>query len=134
RRGQGDDSIDQSLRKQAETAGARILYESKFDRSNAEIIATGSENPTAVGMGVRFRSDLSDQAFVLLDKHLSQDFYSYLIVNDGQAEIVCCNGLQIKDVRECLQRTIERFKQLLNIKIGQITERFACLSVIRTPI
>jgi flavin-dependent dehydrogenase len=134
KRGAGEDSIDQSLCKQAETVGVRILYEAKFDRSKAEIISTGSENPTAVATGVRFCSDLPDQSAVLLDNELSQNFYSYFIVNDGEAEIVSCNGLQVKDVPDRLQRTIERFEQLLNIKAGQITERFACVCDFRTPV
>lgn len=133
KRGEAEDSIDHSLCKQAETAGVRILYESKFDRSKAVIIATGSENPTAVGLGMRFQSDLPDQSLVLLDNNLSQDFYSYFIVNDGEAEIVCCNGLQVKGVRDRLLRTIERFQQLLNFEVGQITERFACPSELKTP-
>lgn len=133
KRGAGQDSIDQALRLQAETAGARIFYESDIDRSSTEIISTGSENPTAVATGVRFRSDLPDQSAVLLDNDLSQNFYSYFIVNDGEAEIVSCNGLQVKNISDRLQRTIERFEQLLSMNAGQITERFACVCDFRTP-
>lgn len=133
KRGAGENSIDQTLRSQAETAGVRMFYESNIDRSRAEIISTGSENPTAVATGVRFRSDLPDQSAVLLDNELSRNFYSYIIVNDGEAEIVSCNGIQVKDISGRLQQTIARFEQLLRITTGQITERFACVCDFRTP-
>lgn len=134
KRGSGVDSIDQVLRLQAEAAGVHIVYESKLDRSACEIISTGSENPTAVASGVRFRSDLPDQSAVLLDNDLSRNFYSYFIVNDGEAEIVSCNGLLVKDTSDRLQKTIERFEQLFHFKTGEITERFACVCDFRTPV
>jgi flavin-dependent dehydrogenase len=125
KRGSSDDSIDRSLERQAKSLGVRIIYNSELTRKEADIVATGPIQPRVVVQGIKFRLDHPDRSVVLFDNNVSQGSYSYLIVNDNVAEIACPNRIEIKDTDARFERCIKFFEKLLDMKVGDIDERFS---------
>ena len=125
KRGSMEDSIDYALQKQAIAAGVPIHFNSKLKTEEADIIATGTKEPTVIIMGITFPFDHSDKALTLFDDDLSFKFYSYFIVNDKVGEITSINPTARKDHKARLDLTVKRFEELLNFKINTVIHRFA---------
>lgn len=141
KRGPEEDSIDSSLERQTTNNGIRIIYQSNLDNKEADIIARGAGKPFAFCVKrKRFELERPDVSIVLLDNTLSHNSYSYFIVNDGKAEIACCNPHCRKDCRQdheqraeiaccntpCPQdrkqrfeTTVRKFEEILKTKIDK---------------
>ena len=124
KRGQREDSIDRALEKQAKRNKIEILYNSRLQQNEADIIATGMRNPTFVVTGIMFRLKHPDRSVVLLDNDLSYGCYSYFIVNDHRGEIACANPKGFKGYGDRLELTVRKFEKMLGTKIDDIEERF----------
>ena len=125
KRGPMEDSIDHTLQKQATDAGIPILFRSKLDTGDADIIATGKREPTFIVTGITFPFDHPDKAIILFDDRLALGIYSYFIVNDNIGEIASINPADTKDHKARFDLTVKRFVEILNFKISTITYRFA---------
>jgi len=125
KRGPVPDSIDQALCRQAQALGVEIVYRARRQPDRVHIVATGRKKPTFLALGVRFDLDHPDHAVVLLDDRLSDKFYSYLVVNDGRAVIVCVNPAGTRGRRQRLERTVQAFEQMLGISVPRQVEKFA---------
>ncbi len=127
KRGPRNNSIDNSLEKQASSEGIKIIYNSKLDASKVDIVATGLRKPTFIATGIILSFKHPDRSIVLLDDNLSYRMYSYLIVNDNLGEITCINPVDIKDHKNRLSLTIKRFEEVLKVKIANVKERFSAI-------
>jgi hypothetical protein len=123
--GRGDDSIDRCLEEQVKSLGIRIRFRSRLEPANAHVVATGFSKPAFLVTGITFPFQQPDRSIVLLDDTLSSRCYSYFIVNDRTAEIACVNPVGFKDHQERLQKTVNRFEQVLGHSIGDIQDRFS---------
>ena len=124
KRGQREGSLDKALEEQTKKSKIKVLYNSKLQDKEADIIATGLKSPTFVVTGVMFRLKYPDKSIVLLDNNLSQRCYSYFIVNDNRGEIACGNPKGLKGYGERLALTVKKFEQILKVNIESIEERF----------
>jgi flavin-dependent dehydrogenase len=124
KRGQREDSMDRALEKQARRSEIKILYNSKLQYNEADIIATGMRRPTWVVTGIMFRLQHPDKSVVLLDNNLSYRCYSYFIVNDHRGEIACGNPKGLNGYGDRLALTVKKFEKVLGTKIDDIQERF----------
>ncbi len=88
KRGCAKESVDSSLERQAKKMGVKLVYNSKFKETEADIIATGIKSASVMAAGVKFRLKHPDKSVVLLDNNLSLNWYSYFIANDGVGEIL----------------------------------------------
>jgi flavin-dependent dehydrogenase len=125
KRGPMADSIDHALQKQATDAGVPIIFRSKLNADDADIIATGIKEPTFIVSGITFPFDHPDYAITLFDDRLSLGIYSYFIVNDNVGEIVSINPADSKEHKVRLDLAVKRFEEILNFKVSTITHRFA---------
>ncbi len=120
KRGPEEDSIDSSLERQTTNSGIGIIYKSNLDNKEADIIARGAGKPIAFSVeGKRFELERPDMSIVLLDNTLSHNSYSYFIVNDGKAEIACCNPPCRQDRKQRFEATVRKFEEILKTKIGK---------------
>jgi flavin-dependent dehydrogenase len=85
KRGTAADTLDQSLKRQALAAGARLHFGASIDPDSADIIATGPRGRTifAVDRGIVFDTDSPDCAVVLMDDRAAANGYAYLLVSGG---------------------------------------------------
>jgi flavin-dependent dehydrogenase len=125
KRGNGVGSIDSALEQQAKNLGVKIFYQYKPKQEEVDIIAGGPRKIKLITMGIKFPCNREDLASVLLDNTLSKNFYSCFIVNDNIGEIVSCNYANTKNLRDRFDSTILKFKNIYNIKINGIEERFS---------
>ena len=125
KRGPMEDSIDHALQKQATDAAIPIIFQSKLNAADADIIATGIKEPTFIVSGITFPFDHPDKAIILFDDKLSLRIYSYFIVNDNAAEIASVNPAGSKAHKVRLDLTVKRFEEILNFRVTTITYRFA---------
>jgi flavin-dependent dehydrogenase len=76
-------------------------------------------------MGFKFPFSHPEKSIVLLDDTLSYKFYSYFIVNDQVGEIVCVNPVGMKNHKQRLDDTVNRFEGILEADICPRTEIFS---------
>jgi flavin-dependent dehydrogenase len=125
KRGPMEGSIDHALQKQATDAGIPIIFRSKLNADEADIIASGIKDPNFIVTGITFPFDHPDYAITLFDDNLSLKIYSYFIVNDNVGEIASINPTDRKDHKARFDLTVKRFEEILNFKVSTITYRFA---------
>jgi flavin-dependent dehydrogenase len=125
KRGPMEDSIDHALQKQATNANIPIIFKSKLNADDADIIATGIKKPTFIVTGITFPFDHPDKAIALFDDNLSLKIYSYFIVNDNIGEIASINPADRKDHKARFELAVKRFEEILNFKLTTIAYRFA---------
>ena len=124
KRGPMEDSIDHALQKQATNANIPIIFRSKLNADDADIVATGISKPTFIVTGITFPFDHPDKAIALFDDNLSLKIYSYFIVNDNIGEIASINPADRKDHKTRFNLAVKRFEEILNFKVTTITYRF----------
>jgi flavin-dependent dehydrogenase len=125
KRGKARDSIDKALESQSLQLGIKINHNSTLKAQEADIIATGIKQPTFIATGIMFSCALQDKSILLFDDNLSEKFYSYFVVNDNVGEITCVNPVGIKDHIARLENTVNRFEEILTIKVEKIIEKFS---------
>jgi flavin-dependent dehydrogenase len=125
KRGPLEGAIDYALQKQATDAAIPIIFRSKLNADDADIIATGLKEPNFMVSGITFPFDHPDKAITLFDDRLSLGMYSFFIVNDNIGEIASINPADRKDHKARFDLTVKRFEEILNFKVSAITYRFA---------
>lgn len=125
KRGPLEDSIDHALQKQAQDADIPIIFKSKLNADDADIVATGRHKPTFMIMGITFPFDHPDKAITLFDDNLSLKIYSYCIINDNIVEIASVNPADLTDHKARFDLAVRRFEEILNFKVTTVTSRFA---------
>ena len=125
KRGPLEGAIDHAVQKQATDAGIPIIFKSKLNAADADIVATGIKKPSFFVTGITFPFDHPDKAITLFDDRLSLGIYSYFIVNDNLGEIASINPADRKDHKARFDLTVKRFEDILNFKVTTITYRFA---------
>jgi flavin-dependent dehydrogenase len=85
KRGTAPDTLDQSLKRQALAAGARIHFRATIDPADADILATGPRGRKifAIDRGIVFDTDAPDCTIVLMDDKAAPKGYAYLLVSGG---------------------------------------------------
>ncbi|MGD9239290.1 MAG: NAD(P)-binding protein [Desulfobacterales bacterium] len=125
KRGPREGAIDHALQKQATAAGIPIIFRSKLNADDADIVATGIKEPTFIVTGITFPLDHPDKAITLFDDRLSLGMYSYFVANDNTGEIASINPADSKEHRARFDLAVKRFEEILNFKVSTITHRFA---------
>ena len=122
KRGTATDTLDQSLKRQADAAGARLHFGTSIDPDSADIIATGPRGRTifAVDRGIVFDTDSPDCAVVLMNDRAAANGYGYLLVSGGYG---CLCTMLFEDFPSIHQR-LAYTRQLLTARYG-ITVRHA---------
>ncbi len=133
KRGSADFSIDHSLQKQALAAGIPIIFRSKLKAEDAHIVAIGRKNPNFIANGITFALDHPDKNIILFDDRLASKMYAYFIVSDNVAQITTINPTERKDHIARLDKTVQTFEDILNVKVGNVSHRFAAPGSLHVP-
>lgn len=111
KRGVDPDSLDQELKRQAQSAGVVFHFNQKLSPELADIVATGPRGRPifAVGKGIVFRTDAPDMAIALMNDRAAPKGYSYLLVARGYG----CLSTASFDEFSTTQTHLEEAKRIL---------------------
>ncbi|MCX5726058.1 MAG: NAD(P)-binding protein [Candidatus Saganbacteria bacterium] len=116
-RGNKENSLDYSFKKQAVDLGVKFQFNSEIQSSEADVVATGPPRPTYMASGINFKTDLSDLVWLIFDSNLSPKGYCYFLVCNGQATIASFIKCNFKDSRKYLGKTVDALEKLFNLVI-----------------
>ena len=105
-RGTSEHTIDQGLKRQALSAGAKIHYNSRVKEEECTIIACGPKGTSAVAYGEIFHTDHPNIVSFQLNDKLAPGAYSYLIIIDGVGLICTCLWRKQRKTDRFLNETI----------------------------
>ena len=105
-RGTSSHTIDQGFKRMALKAGAQLHYNSKIDIGDADVVACGPKNTSAVAYGEIFHTKHENIIAFQLNDKLAPGAYSYLIVIDGVGLICTCLWRKQKKSERFLNETI----------------------------
>ena len=113
------DSLDESLKNQALDAGVEIRFNSKTDRNECDIIATGvsGKKPVMVAKGIVFDTDSEDSIISILNDKFAFKGYSYFLVADGKATLASFVVKDLSKANLCFKNTLQAFSKLKKFKI-----------------
>jgi len=117
KRGTDPDSLDNALKKQALELGVSIIFNSRLDRRDGDIVATGPQKPKIFAIGETFDTNLKDGAIIILDDNIAPKGYAYLLINDNRATLAAIIFEKFKHCNQYLEKTIEKFKEITNFDI-----------------
>ena len=101
-------SIDQGLKRQAAELNVKIHFNSKFDKKDADIIATGPPSIfkfPGIDKGVSFKTDMVDVAIAVINNNIAYKGYSYLLVSNGYGCMCTVVIEKINLVHKCFKET-----------------------------
>jgi flavin-dependent dehydrogenase len=113
------DSLDESLKNQALDAGVEIIFNSKTDRNECDIIATGpsGKKPFMVAKGIVFDTDAEDSIIAILNDKFAFKGYSYFLVADGKATLASAVAKDLSKANLCFKNTLQAFSKLKKFEI-----------------
>ena len=111
-RGTSDHTIDQAFKRMAIEAGATLHYKSRIDENEADIVACGPKDTSAIALGEIFHTSHPNHIAFQLNDKLAPGAYSYLIVIDGVGLICTCLWRKQKKSERFLNETIACYQRL----------------------
>ena len=111
-RGTSDHTIDQAFKRMAIEAGATLHYKSRIDAKDADIVACGPKDTSALALGEIFRTSHPDHIAFQLNDKLAPGAYSYLIIIDGIGLICTCLWRKQKKSERFLNECIATYQRL----------------------
>jgi len=110
-RGPQENSLDRSLRRQAEEAGVELHFNRRCTPQEGEIVATGPARPNVLASGVTFRTDLSDTIMATLNNEIAPWGYAYLLVRKGRGTLASVYYRDFPKGFDFLDRSIRHFQK-----------------------
>ncbi len=111
-RGTSDHTIDQAFKRMAIEAGATLHYKSRIDEKDADIVACGPKDTSAIALGEIFHTSHPNHIPFQLNDKLAPGAYSYLIVIDGVGLICTCLWRKQRKSERFLNETIACYQRL----------------------
>jgi flavin-dependent dehydrogenase len=117
-RGSEKGCLDYGLMRQAESAGVQISFNSRiWNIDQRGLIAVGPRAADMIAKGMVFETNLSDEAYAIVDDRLAPKGYAYLLVNQGRATLATVIGKDFRNEKIYFQRTIGAFQNLVSMEI-----------------
>ena len=111
-RGTSDHTIDQAFKRMAIEAGATLHYKSRIAQKDADIVACGPKDTSAIALGEIFHTTHPNHIAFQLNDKLAPGAYSYLIIIDGVGLICTCLWRKQKKSERFLNETIACYQRL----------------------
>lgn len=113
-RGPSTGSLDRSLLRQAEAAGADVrLGVTARHAGPGTILAAGPRTADGIVAGYTFRAALPDQAHVIVSPELAPGGYAYLLIWAGRATLATCLFTDLTRWRRARDGTAAAFQRLV---------------------
>lgn len=113
-------SLDNALRRQAESAGVEIVFRTKAEPSSVRIFAGGPRGrPVAVARGLTFPSDREDTVCAILSERLAPGGYVYFLVADGHATLATVLFRKFGASKDVLHRAVEAVERVYGLEVPE---------------
>jgi len=117
-RGPRRGSLDSALLAQALAVGVEVRFGSRKGRLEGPgVLAVGPKAADAIAVGYHFETDMPEGFWVILDDQVAPKGYAYLLAMGGRGTVKSCMFSGFKDERLYVERTIERFRSLVGLKM-----------------
>ena len=118
RRGPRPGTLDDTLRRQAEALGVRIVYNDPQQHlPGGGIVAAGPQRAPAIAVGYLFDTDAADGAYAVAADSLAPKGYGYLLVHQGRGTVASCIFSDFHQEQEYLKRTVAFFRRHVGVKL-----------------
>lgn len=107
RRGAEQDTLDRGLLAQAQALGAKVVFGSRIQPSEADIVATGPATPDGLAREMTWRTDDEERVDVFFNHNLSPGGYSYLFILEGLATFGCAIVADFKKIDEYFEHSLQ---------------------------
>lgn len=122
-RGSGKGCLDYGLKRQAESAGVKMSFNSRiWNVDRGGFMAIGPRAADMIAVGVVFETNLDDEAYAIVDDRLAPKGYAYLLVNQGQATLATVIARDFRNEKIYFQRTVETFHKLAPMEMRNCRE------------
>jgi len=117
-RGPDPGTLDSALLAQARELGIEIRFSSRLrEVEGPAILAAGPRAADAIAVGFHFETSMPDGCWVICDDELAPQGYAYLLVMNGRGTVKSCMFSGFRRERECVARTVERFRELVGLEM-----------------
>lgn len=118
RRGPMPGTLDHSLKEQALSAGAELIFNHRIDSFDGmDIVGTGPRGLITLIAGINFETSMEDATFAVLDNDLAPGGYGYLLICGGFGTIATVLYKDFTRASECLARTRRFFSSRMELDI-----------------
>lgn len=112
RRGAEEQTLDRGLLAQARAAGANVIFNSRLDPKNADIVATGPATPDGLAREMTWHTTDAERVDVFFNHKLAPGGYSYLFIVDGVATFGCAIVADFKKIDEYFDHSFAAVQRL----------------------
>lgn len=121
KRGPGENSLEQGLKRQAQDLGVKIHFNHPCAKQDVDIWAAGARSGGFfLGAGMTFRTHHDDAVIVIVNRYASPQAYSYLVVVDGYATLSVVLTRDFRNARVYLQRSLEIFRKVKDFDMEDV--------------
>ena len=111
-RGTSEHTIDQAFKRMAIDAGATLHYKSRINIDDADIVACGPKDTSALALGEIFHTAHPNHIAFQLNDKLAPGAYSYMIIIDGVGLICTCLWRKQQKSERFLNECIATYQRL----------------------
>ena len=122
KRGPGENTLDRYLYNVALEQGVKFYFNTKQFSNETDIIATGTDYPYLIALGINFETNLEKIALALFDNDLAPNGYAYLLGLHGKGTIAVVTKAGTKGLKDYLEKAIQRFSDLIDFEIKNSDE------------
>lgn len=135
-RGNGKNSLDQGLRRQAEESGVNIFWHQKLESINHQtaIVGTGPKAADAIAKGIVFKTSIDNIFIGFINNKIAPKAYAYLLVNNGKATFATCMFEDFKNEKRYFRRSLSTLHSVIDIDIKEAKEFGGFVNFFNKPI
>lgn len=121
RRGHEPGTLDQSLKRQALSAGVELrLNEPRSHLPKGGIVTGGPRRADAIASGLLFTTDMADGAYAAASDNLAPKGYAYLLVQGGRGTLSTCLFSDFHGERVYRERCVDFFTEHVGLRMREI--------------
>jgi flavin-dependent dehydrogenase len=117
KRGSESNTLDRGLLAQAQAAGASVIFNSRLNPAEADIVATGPAAPDGLAREMTWKTEEEERIEVFFDHTLSPGGYSYMFILDGIATFGCAITSKFKLIDDYFVRSIAAAQRMHNFHV-----------------
>jgi len=123
KRGNGEESLDQGLKNQAQDIGVNIHFKETIPENEANIIATGpiKKELFAAAKGITFETSSSNLAVGLVNNESALNGYSYLLISEGHGCMTTVLFNNFNDINSCFEDTKGFFNSNFDLDLKKLS-------------
>jgi flavin-dependent dehydrogenase len=136
KRGQEQDTLDNSLKKQAINSGVTISFNTPAAAQECDIIATGPKKADIFVTGIVFETNNEDAVIAILNDSVAPKGYAYLLISNKKATLATTVFRHMENSSKYLEHAVLKFREIIDIDIRNPKRfsGFGNFSILKTAI